>query len=285
MSSEYLVLSSRILTGSLRTQPYHIRLAWPAILFHADRLAGLVHMTPVDLSTWAGITLNEAAEAIDVLQGPDPWSSNPAEEGRRLVAVPGALHEYRVVTWEDQQHERERHFARLRQQRARSKKKSVTPDRDDVTPDRDATPENGTASRCVTVRHEGTGTGIQKPSAAPAAGKARRRSQRQVDLDEILAAIEAHRPGTEANAVRSAWERLLSTFGAAGLRNAVDSVKDWRTVDDPVALLRTICTRQLDRGRDRGGSPAAQSPRRPYADPAATRAQLEALEAAERGEA
>lgn len=116
---DYVVISKRVLTGTIRDLPYATRLAWNSILFEAERLRGKVKLPVADLAYMAHITRAEAAEALRAFQEPDPWSSSKEQEGRRLVPIPGEEDWYQLVTWAKHREERELYFNRLRQQRKR----------------------------------------------------------------------------------------------------------------------------------------------------------------------
>src|SRR5690349_13238591 len=119
----YAVLSDRILTGTIADLSPTTRLAWIAILFEAEKLRGKVKLPVRDLAKRASISNEEAAEALRVLQEPDPLSSSPEHEGRRLLPVAGEPNWYTIATWERHADERERYFHRLRQQRYDSRKR------------------------------------------------------------------------------------------------------------------------------------------------------------------
>lgn len=123
---EYTVISRRIYTGTISDLPYHARLAWPFILFEAERLRGRVKLPVRDLAIGARITTPEAADALRIFQEPDLFSSTKTHEGRRLLPIEGEEDWYEVVTWEEHRKEREAFFNRLRQQRYKDKKITVS---------------------------------------------------------------------------------------------------------------------------------------------------------------
>lgn len=134
---DYVVISRRVLTGTMGDLPPTAWRAWIAVLFEAEKLQGKVKLPVRDLARLASITTEEAAEALRLFQEPDPYSNSKIHEGRRLLPVDGEENWYLVATWEKHREEREKYFARLRQQRwkknqrgARSEesKRSVTVD-------------------------------------------------------------------------------------------------------------------------------------------------------------
>lgn len=118
---EFIVVSRRVLTGTIADLPYHARLAWQAVMFEADKLRGRVKLPIRDLAGWAAITKEEAAESLQLFQAEDPYSSSKEERGRRLIPVAGEDDWYTVVTWEKHAAERKIFFNRLRQQRFKDK--------------------------------------------------------------------------------------------------------------------------------------------------------------------
>lgn len=140
---EYAVLSRRVLTGTISDLPPSARIAWITILFEAEKLRGRVKLPIRDLAKMASITTPEAAEALQIFQDPDPYSSSQENEGRRLLPVAGETDWFVVTTWEKHAEERAQFFNRLRQQRHRSRNAAS----------RDVTESNG-VSRDVTKEPE-----------------------------------------------------------------------------------------------------------------------------------
>lgn len=61
---------------------------WITFLAAKD-VDGLVHGTVPGMAKDSGLTLAEATEAIRILESPDPYSSTPDHEGRRILKVDG----------------------------------------------------------------------------------------------------------------------------------------------------------------------------------------------------
>lgn len=121
MGAEHVVLSRQILDGTVSDLPPASRWAWLAIMFEAEKLRGRVKIPLRALSSWARISVEEAATALESFQQPDPFSSSKVDEGRRLRAIDGEEDWYQVVNWEKHAAERAAFFNRLRQQRIRTK--------------------------------------------------------------------------------------------------------------------------------------------------------------------
>lgn len=120
---EFAVFNRRIYTGTISTMPYATRLAWGVVLFEAEKLRGKVKLPVYDLSRWACITVEEAADALEQFQAADAYSSSKADDGRRLRPVDGEEDWYELINWEKHAEERAAYFNRLRQQRHKAKQK------------------------------------------------------------------------------------------------------------------------------------------------------------------
>jgi hypothetical protein len=113
-------------------EAYHTRLAFQCLFTFCDAETGFVHCVNAKaLALKANITEAEAEEALRILCSPDPDSTNPEHEGRRLEKVPGGYvvlngPYYRSMKRKLDMNEQ----ARLRMRRYREKKKleAVTQD-------------------------------------------------------------------------------------------------------------------------------------------------------------
>jgi hypothetical protein len=97
---------------------------------------GMCHFASVvNLARRAIVTTEEARQAVSILEAPDPDSSDPDNEGRRLERVPGgwivlnATKYKQIVSGSES-----RRLARERAQRYRDKKAGITPKRDEPKP-------------------------------------------------------------------------------------------------------------------------------------------------------
>lgn len=128
--AEYTVLSRQFFKGTIADLPMSARLAWLVVLFEAERERGRVKLPLRALANDAKISVPEAAEALRIFQEPDPYSSSKAMDGRRLIAIEDEEDWYSVVNWEKHAAEREKFFARVRQQRRRAEAKGNVPRKD-----------------------------------------------------------------------------------------------------------------------------------------------------------
>ena len=85
----YNKLFSRILDSSIWLESEATRLCWLTCLAVMDQ-DGFVELAAVgNLANRARVSLEAAQEAVRCLESPDPDSSDPEHEGRRLERVPG----------------------------------------------------------------------------------------------------------------------------------------------------------------------------------------------------
>jgi len=134
--SSYTKLFQSILDSSIWQESHQTRIVWVTMLAMADQ-HGEVQAAVPGLAKRAGVTLQEAEEAISTLSKPDQYSRTPDHEGRRIAKIDGG--------WEILNHAKYRHAASLedRKEKAAERAKRF---RDKNKPD----PEQP----CVTVRDE-----------------------------------------------------------------------------------------------------------------------------------
>lgn len=92
----YVKLFSEILDSSLWSEPAHTRLVWITLLAKADE-NGFAHVSLPGLAAAARVTLDETLEAVECFCAPDPFSKNPAHDGRRLEKQVGG---YQLLNYE-----------------------------------------------------------------------------------------------------------------------------------------------------------------------------------------
>ena len=94
---------------------------------------GIVSLNAITLAATLGESVETVQRAIDYLCSPDPKSTTPDEEGRRLVQV--SQFDYRVVNYRKyfaiKNKEDQREGNRQRQIKFREKKKTATQERDE----------------------------------------------------------------------------------------------------------------------------------------------------------
>lgn len=84
----FVKLFGSILRSTVWRTPLHVRVVWIAILAMKDA-DGIVESSVPGLAHEAGVTREQVDEAIEVLSSPDPDSTTPDYEGRRIEKVDG----------------------------------------------------------------------------------------------------------------------------------------------------------------------------------------------------
>jgi len=81
-----------MLTSSIWTTPHPkldmIRCVWMTLMLMADK-RGYVHASIPGLAAQAVVSIENAAEALELFRSPDPYSRTKEHEGRRLIDVEG----------------------------------------------------------------------------------------------------------------------------------------------------------------------------------------------------
>lgn len=191
---DYIVVSDRILTGTISDLPATARLAWLAILFKADKLRGRVKLPVRDLAKMASISTPEAAEALQLFLSPDPYSSSKELDGRRLLPVDGENDWYDLVTWEAHAKERKAFFNRLRQQKARNKKEAEKERNAEQLDSEQLALREGSVSRIVTNEPEPESepeVGSKKEREIPTA-RTKKGSKKTAEADSGLPSLRAY---------------------------------------------------------------------------------------------
>ena len=85
----YNKIFTKILDSSIWLETNPTRIVWMTLIASMDESGFCQYSAMGNLAGRARVTLEEAAEAIRVLEAPDKESGDPAHEGRRLERVPG----------------------------------------------------------------------------------------------------------------------------------------------------------------------------------------------------
>ena len=85
----YNKLFSKILDSSIWLEDAPTRLVWMTLLAVMDEDGFAQFASAANVSHRARVSLNDATRAITCLESPDPNSSNPDNDGRRIERVPG----------------------------------------------------------------------------------------------------------------------------------------------------------------------------------------------------
>ena len=130
-------LFSNISESSLWQTAFHIRVAWMTILSKADHRTHTIELNPFLLARIACMTQEQAKEALDVFQAPDPNSRSTVDDGRRLRRLEG--NEYLIINadryYEKMKDWAAREAAALRQAKYRESKKRAAENESPKEPD------------------------------------------------------------------------------------------------------------------------------------------------------
>lgn len=85
----YNPLFSSITKSSIWRCDWYVKLAWVTILAEMDYRSHIIETNPGLLGWAAGISPEQAAEALALFQAPDAFSRSTVEEGRRLKRLEG----------------------------------------------------------------------------------------------------------------------------------------------------------------------------------------------------
>lgn len=124
----YAKLFARILDSSIWLEPTPTRIVWITLLAAMNE-DGFAHFASVkNLANRAALSIEETKAAVATLEAPDPDSTDPEHEGRRIERVPGGWMilngpKYRAIA------DRERQRAETRERVAahRARKKQSAP--------------------------------------------------------------------------------------------------------------------------------------------------------------
>ncbi len=130
MAYTFVKLSTEIVTSTIWAEEADVLKVWVWMLAMADR-NGVVRATVPAVALQNRLSVARAEEIIAKFLSPDKFSSNPANEGRRLEALPGGggwnvlnYKTYRDKKGGDPKWQRERHARNMREHRARKKEAS-----------------------------------------------------------------------------------------------------------------------------------------------------------------
>lgn len=130
----YNKLFTKILDSSIWLESASTRLVWLTMIAAMDETGFAQFASIQNLAHRARVPIKEVDKAIECLQGPDPNSSDPENEGRRIERVPGGwmilnAEKYRDMVTRAVILEK----TRIRVAKHRAVKKGTTPSNADVT--------------------------------------------------------------------------------------------------------------------------------------------------------
>jgi hypothetical protein len=132
-------LHSRIVKSSIWSAPDHVRILWITMLAEADA-EGFVDSSVPGLKQMANLTLEQTEEALKVLEGPDPYTSDDSA-GERIIKTPGGWwiknhRRYRDVRTKQQENTAER-VRRCRERKRQGEEPAQSVTCNNVTPGND----------------------------------------------------------------------------------------------------------------------------------------------------
>lgn len=128
-SGYHRILNHLTQGSSILLQLPAIRWAWLTILRKARR-GEVRDLTVASLILEAHITVEDATDALRIFTSPDPLSTSPEEDGRRLIAIDSEPGAYRLVNWERYAERIERANAATRKARSRDMSRSASKSHD-----------------------------------------------------------------------------------------------------------------------------------------------------------
>jgi hypothetical protein len=173
----YNKLFAKIVDSTVWLQPTPTRIVWVTFLAVMDE-DGFVALASVpNVARRAAVSLEEAAQAVACLEGPDPDSSDPDHDGRRVERVPGGWMVLNAAKYSEivtRTVARERTKERVRKHRDRKKEKPtcnapVTVGNGPVTPS-DSYSESGSDTEEDVQASRSEALAVRKTDRQEAAG-------------------------------------------------------------------------------------------------------------------
>lgn len=242
----FVKIYGKILRSSVWLEPLHVRVMWISLLASANA-EGVVLGSMRGLAHAANVTPEQGRDALDVLASPDPDSSSPEHEGRRIEIIDGGV---RILN-----HSRYREARTISQvkavqrtQRWREKKKA------EAVTDRHRPSQPSTLTRVTTeadteadleaeAEHPpnpprgGQGFALEPP--APSRPKRKTRTKRDGCTDEQWAAVvEAWAEARRLGGMSARWGAWGDN--ATNRRHAARIWADGYTGQDLLAVMRHI---------------------------------------------
>lgn len=107
----YNKLFTKILDSSVWLEPIPTRIVWVTLLAAMDEKGFCAFAAAGNVANRARVTVDEAREALQTLESPDPDSSDPEHDGKRIERVPGGwmvlnADKYRLISTRQQAQEK-----------------------------------------------------------------------------------------------------------------------------------------------------------------------------------
>ena len=229
----YVKIYSGINESSVAELDVHVRWLWIVLLTKADQY-GNVFGTVQALARIANLSVEDTQDALNRLGAPDPSSTSPDEEGRRLI--PAGQNLWHVVNYlkyrQMRDPEREKETARERMRKLRKRRRDVTL----VTPD-------------VTEGYDIVAVAVDVAVAEEKKSTDRPRKRTREEIPPPRDAVEAHvaEKGYHFNI-----DRWFAYYESNGWRVGKNRMKSWKGA---------CLTWELN---ERGASPQQEDPLRAW---------------------
>lgn len=196
--SGYTKLFNSILASTVWETELHVRVVWVSMLAMCDRY-GEVHASLPGLAKIAGVTREQAEDAVRILSAPDHDSRTKEHEGRRIEPIDGGWEVLNYAKYREKQSEDEQR-AKAAERQARKRKRDHEKSR---VESRTVTESNG-ASREVTSSHD------KQRQSAEADLKQAEATPPVTVQPSLFPASEPSRSVTLGTRVKEAWLAALA---------------------------------------------------------------------------
>lgn len=241
----FVVIDSEILSSSVWSEAAHVKLVWLTLLILCDT-EGYVGAALPGIARAAGVTLEQAQEAMTRFQGPDEHSRTKTDQGRRVREVERG---WLVLNFKEHldRLSRERAKSRERMRRHREKKRAERHGYVTVTA---GNREQGIGNRDNGGRKDGERPPLPPPPEQRAEDATKKTIHGlQLTLARKLTDLEEH-PNSRQSL--TAWCREVSSYDRAD-GTKVRGVADYRTIQSIERLERSISDADWWMGELNGG--------------------------------
>lgn len=198
-----------------------IRVVWLSLLLECDR-NGNFHGTREALARRANVSLDEFNRALEYLMAPDPNSTSPDEEGRRILSLGNnqwtAVNYLQYRERRDPEEEREKSREWKRGQRARKRAQDESP----VTPVQPGPEVSTSVHECPDIADADADAEAEE-SVAPSAAPPRSRARFTPPSVEEVAEYCRLKGYTEVDS-----ERFWAYYQSKGWTVGKSPMRDWR---------------------------------------------------------
>ena len=217
----YSKLFASLLTSSVWDTDIETRVVWITLLALKDQ-DGFARVATVEgLARLARVSVEGAEKAVKILTAPDPDSSDPEHDGRRIERAPGGwvvLNAKKYDALGSEQHRREKNAEYVRRHRERKREEAEC---------------KGSVSTCKQVKAYidtdiDISTGTPESTMPSLAENPEPDTPKQPDAPDVTAAFEAYRTAIQPRArllpaARDKIKRRLNTYSLDELLQAVSN--------------------------------------------------------------